>query len=328
VNITANLPNLPANCSVYQPGTNDRIYIGMDVGVYTRDNSSATWTLLNTALPNVAIFDMEISPAAPTLLRAATFGRGVYQTELIQPLTVPTSSFAAIGAICTGVSKTFTDLSSEAPNSWNWTVAPSTGVLISSTTDQNPLITFPSSGVYTITLIASNTFGAGSTDTKTITVANSPVLNLSTSVGTQTVCMNEDITLIAGGASTYTWLPGPSTGSSLPFNGTLGNDVTYTVTGRSTEGCVGTEEMTIVVSECTGIGKGTSGQDKFEVLQNLEAEIEIVDVSGKTVMKQKANFKKERSEQNIDISNLPAGVYLIHISSEQNSTQTIKLVKE
>ena len=36
-NVSSNLPNLPANCSVYEPGSNNRIYIGMDVGIYYKD---------------------------------------------------------------------------------------------------------------------------------------------------------------------------------------------------------------------------------------------------------------------------------------------------
>ncbi|MEO6304002.1 MAG: glycosyl hydrolase, partial [Bacteroidia bacterium] len=84
MNISSNLPNLPANCSVYEPGSNDRIYIGMDIGVYYKDNSSTTWTLYNTGLPNVAIMDMETTPASPGKIYAATYGRGVYEADVIQ----------------------------------------------------------------------------------------------------------------------------------------------------------------------------------------------------------------------------------------------------
>jgi PKD repeat protein len=343
VNITANLPNLPANCSVYQPGTNDRIYIGMDVGVYTRDNSSNTWTLFNTALPNTPIADMEISPAAPTLLRAATYGRGVYETELVQPTIVPTTSFVATGTICSGVDKSFTDLSSEAPTSWAWTVNPAAGVLINSSTSQNPLITFPSAGVYTVSLIASNGIGAGSTLTKTISVANSPVITLNTSVGTQTVCMNEDITLTAGGANTYTWLPGPTTGSTTLFNGILGNDITYTVTGRSTEGCTSTEILSIVVSECTGITNASLEKLQFEVypnpatnqltikssiIGNANVQLEVIDASGKVVIQQTAHFKKDKHEQQINISGIANGIYILKLNTEDGTSQQIKIVKE
>ncbi len=83
LNISYNLPNIPANCSVFERGsTNGAIYVGMDAGVYYIDNSSVTWTLFNTSLPNTPILDMEISAASPTKIRAATYGRGVYQTDL------------------------------------------------------------------------------------------------------------------------------------------------------------------------------------------------------------------------------------------------------
>ncbi len=81
-NISYNLPNLPTNCSVFETGNiNDRIYVGMEVGVYYIDSASVSWTLYNTGLPNTPVMDMEISPAAPTRLVAATFGRGVYASD-------------------------------------------------------------------------------------------------------------------------------------------------------------------------------------------------------------------------------------------------------
>ncbi len=83
-NISYNLPNIPANCSVYERGSsNGGIYVGMDAGVYYINNSSGMWTLYNTALPNAPVLDMEISPAAPAKIRAATFGRGVYETDVL-----------------------------------------------------------------------------------------------------------------------------------------------------------------------------------------------------------------------------------------------------
>ena len=38
-NISGNLPNLPANCIIYQVGTQDGLYVGMDVGIYYKDNT-------------------------------------------------------------------------------------------------------------------------------------------------------------------------------------------------------------------------------------------------------------------------------------------------
>ncbi len=57
----------------------------------------------------------------------------------------------------------FTDLSSNAPDTWAWSVSPATGWSYSggtTATDQNPQITFTTLGFYTITLDASNSIGS------------------------------------------------------------------------------------------------------------------------------------------------------------------------
>lgn len=86
-NITGNLPNIPANCSVYQSVSASRLFIGMDVGVYYTEKNSTDWVLYNTGLPNTPVRDMEISPAAPDKIRAATFGRGVWEVDISSIVT-------------------------------------------------------------------------------------------------------------------------------------------------------------------------------------------------------------------------------------------------
>lgn len=82
-NVSYNLPNLPVNCSAFEIGSaTGKVYIGMDAGVYYIDNTSITWTLYNSGLPNTPVMDLGISAAAPNKLRAATFGRGVYEIDL------------------------------------------------------------------------------------------------------------------------------------------------------------------------------------------------------------------------------------------------------
>jgi photosystem II stability/assembly factor-like uncharacterized protein len=131
-NISSNLPNIPANCCVYEPNSSDRIYVGMDVGIYYKDNSTTNWTLYNSGLPNVPISDLEITPANPTLLYAATFGRGVWAASLYPFSIVPVSSFSISPTIkCNGATITFSDQSNHSPTAWNWGVIPNSGVAIS-----------------------------------------------------------------------------------------------------------------------------------------------------------------------------------------------------
>ena len=81
-NITgANLPNLPVNCIVYQANANEDLYIGTDIGVYHKDNTMSDWAPYKNGLPNVVVNELEIH--YPTnRIRAATFGRGVWDSPL------------------------------------------------------------------------------------------------------------------------------------------------------------------------------------------------------------------------------------------------------
>jgi len=80
-NISYNLPNLPANCIVYQNGTNDGIYVGMDVGVYYIDNNMEEWTDFSNGLPNVIVNEIEIQYNTEKI-RAGTYGRGLWESPL------------------------------------------------------------------------------------------------------------------------------------------------------------------------------------------------------------------------------------------------------
>ena len=83
-NMTLDLPNLPVNTVVHQEGYgNDVVYVGTDAGVYYYTEESGKWTLYSDLLPNVIISELEIH--YPTRkLYAATFGRGIWMTDLVQ----------------------------------------------------------------------------------------------------------------------------------------------------------------------------------------------------------------------------------------------------
>lgn len=240
MNISSNLPNLPANCSVYEVGSNDRIYIGMDLGIYYKDNSSTNWTLYNTGLPNVVVMDMEMSPASPGKIYAATYGRGVYMADVVPTTAAPTSNFSYFGTFCAGTSKALVDNSTNTPNSWSWTVTPSSGVTFNSTSIQTPTVTFPSAGTYTVSLISGNSFGSGAVITKTIAVYTTPTLVLS--ANSLTVCDMDPFSVTASGATSYTWSNIGGFSATATYN-PIG-DWTYTVTG-SNNGCIAKDTVRV-----------------------------------------------------------------------------------
>ncbi len=80
-NYTANLPNVPVNCITYVNGSADEVIIGTDFGVFYRDSSMSFWVAYNAGLPNVIVNDLAIF--YPTQkLRAATYGRGLWEVDL------------------------------------------------------------------------------------------------------------------------------------------------------------------------------------------------------------------------------------------------------
>jgi hypothetical protein len=82
-NISGNLPNVPANTVVYQTNSPERLYVGTDIGVYYRDLTTQDWQDFNTGLANVIVNELEIQYAV-NKIRAATYGRGVWESDLVQ----------------------------------------------------------------------------------------------------------------------------------------------------------------------------------------------------------------------------------------------------
>lgn len=81
-NISGSLPNIPVKCVVAQSGSNNEdVYIGTDLGVFHRNNTLSDWQAYSTGLPNVIVNDLEIT-YSNNKLRAATFGRGVWESDL------------------------------------------------------------------------------------------------------------------------------------------------------------------------------------------------------------------------------------------------------
>ena len=96
-NISTGLPNLPVMCVVYYKKATDRIvlFVGTDVGVYVKDGTN-DWTSFSNGLPNVVVPELEVLYTGGTdKLRAGTFGRGLWETDIDAVIPVELSSFEA-----------------------------------------------------------------------------------------------------------------------------------------------------------------------------------------------------------------------------------------
>jgi hypothetical protein len=91
--MSTGLPDLPHNAIAIDPQSGipgnpcTDIYVGTDNGVYVTRNGGATWVPYGSGLPPVSVFGLEIQNQS-RILRAATHGRGMYETFVaLQPAT-------------------------------------------------------------------------------------------------------------------------------------------------------------------------------------------------------------------------------------------------
>lgn len=87
-NISGTLPNIPVNCIVYENGSADALYIGTDLGVYYINDNLTDWVAYNDDLPNVIVNELEIQYSIDKI-RAATYGRGMWESDLYTSPTFP-----------------------------------------------------------------------------------------------------------------------------------------------------------------------------------------------------------------------------------------------
>ncbi len=149
-------------------------------------------------------------------------------------------------AICVGG---FTTLQGTGGVSYNW--SPAAG--LSCTSCASPIATPTATTTYKV--IGTNANGCSDSAFVTVTVNPLPVINAGTA---QTICLGNTVQLQASGAATYTWSPTAGLSCIACANPTASpvTTTTYTVTGVSIAGCVGSSQVTVNVNPLPNVSAG------------------------------------------------------------------------
>ena len=89
--ISSGLPSVPVHNIVQNKlnTTETELYVATDNGVYVK-NGTGAWTSFNTGLPNVEVRELEIFydqvDSTNSLIRAGTFGRGLWESLIYDPV--------------------------------------------------------------------------------------------------------------------------------------------------------------------------------------------------------------------------------------------------
>lgn len=97
-NISGSLPNIAARSIVVDSTANEVLFVGMNLGVFTSNNSNPAWAVMTDNLPLAAINELDIQHNA-SILRVATYGRGLWETSS----AISTSCNAPTGLTATGI---------------------------------------------------------------------------------------------------------------------------------------------------------------------------------------------------------------------------------
>lgn len=152
----------------------------------------------------------------------------------LKTLATFTPNFTITSPLCTGQSATVTctpNPATTALTGYTWTASPA-GPVIASPNAASTGITFPTAGVFSITILASDATGTATT-TQTVQVNPTPTINIAAS--STIVCPGTSATLTANGATSYVWSPstGLSSTTGAVVTASPSSTQNYTVIGTS-----------------------------------------------------------------------------------------------
>ncbi len=220
-----------------------------DIIINQNTNYTYSWTSVPTGFTS-NVQSPNVTPTANTVYNLTTSRcdgcTSSDTTSVTMCANVPFADFSVSDTtFCVGTCVDFNDLSINA-TSWNWTFA---GAATPSSNLQNPTgICYNTAGNFTVTQIASSSYGADTAiKIMFIHVIAPPTITINPS--SASICTGSSTTLTASGANLYIWTP------SNGLNTTLGSTVvaspttstTYTVIG-TTSGCIDSNTVIVTVN--------------------------------------------------------------------------------
>jgi len=168
-----------------------------------------------------------------------------------------------------------------------------------------------------------------------ITVLPLPIVNATVSPNILCYGTGESAIMQASGANTYTWI-GITNNSSVSVN--PAQSTSYTVLGTNIFGCENAATVLLEVDECLDNLELTMGinpyaihvfpnptSGKFFLVTDLTTDFECVLLN--TYGQEILHLRLEGKENEIDLSEYPAGVYQLLVYNQNGVQRILKLIK-
>jgi photosystem II stability/assembly factor-like uncharacterized protein len=223
-NISTDLPKIAARSIVVDDSHTEGIYVGMNIGVYYRDNINTKWVNLSENLPLVAVNEVELQQSSRKV-RLGTYGRGVWETSMQD---IPLAVYAGKNAVINCTNKT-AKLTATGGVSYLWNTGETTATI-----EVSPSVTT------TYKVVGIMTDSTTSSDEVEVKVDNQlPIASIKVNGNLTLDCKNRTVSLVAFGGGSYLWSNGISSQTYTAFTGG-----TFTVTVTAANSCTATESVT------------------------------------------------------------------------------------
>jgi photosystem II stability/assembly factor-like uncharacterized protein len=341
-NISAGLPNIVINDILYQKGSNEFLYVATDFGVYYKTATMTSWAKYGTGLPTLVVNQLSPQYSAGKL-RAATFGRGVWETDLLSTGTItPPPNTTLASGIYTIVNRN-SGLVLDVPGA---STADNVGILqykANGANNQKYQVTALGAGEYSIKPLHSLTLNKGF-DMPGGTVADgAQVVQFGYSGGA-----NQKWKIISVGAGYYQIQNVNSAKSLVVEGGSVANDariIQFTYNGTSNEQwqfvattvniAVTTEAPTANIALQDLSVSPVPAKDNAKVTYNNKdnaqtAIVSVLNQYGAIVSQQKWQLAKGANSTNINTQKLASGTYYVNVygtTSKQHKKVTIIVIK-
>lgn len=136
--------------------SNEIVFVAGNTSVYYRKAGQTSWTLYSTSLPTRTVindFSIYDDGTNQSVIRVSEYGRGMWEVPLTGIRSVTALFAANENYPCPGNSVQFSDQSTGNVSSWSWSFP---GGIPATSTLQNPLVTYNSTGSYDVTLTVSD----------------------------------------------------------------------------------------------------------------------------------------------------------------------------
>ncbi len=144
--VEGNIPDMPVRAALFNPNNNQQALVGTELGVWSTDllnGGTTNWAPSSVGLANTRVTMLQLR-TSDKLVIASTHGRGLFSSDVFAD---PNADFVA-NKIVTYINKpvNFTDASFKS-TSWNWNFGDGGNAL-----SKNPVYTYSTPGVYTVSL--------------------------------------------------------------------------------------------------------------------------------------------------------------------------------